>query len=194
MLLQNLNQKISTCTKCLLHKTRTNVVPGAGNENADIFFIGEGPGKKEDLQGLPFIGAAGKFLDELLGLIKLTRDDVFIANVVKCRPPANRDPEPEEVTACWPYLEKQIEIIKPKLIVTLGRHSMYRFLPKELKISEVHGQPHEIINPKNGQSQIYYPIYHPAAALYNGSLREVLKADFKKIPKILAKINQSSKT
>lgn len=189
MSLTQLNQKISTCTKCPLHKTRTNVVPGAGNPNADIFFIGEGPGKNEDLQGLPFVGRTGKILDELLELINLTRDDVFISNALKCRPPNNRDPKPEEVAACWPYLEKQIEIIKPKLIVTLGRHSMYRFLPSNLKISQVHGQPKKMVNKKTGGSQVYYPIYHPAATIYNRKLKKSLEDDFKKIPKILKKVS-----
>ena len=188
MTFQELNQRISTCTKCPLCQTRTNVVPGTGNIKADLLFIGEGPGKNEDLQGLPFVGSAGKFLDELLASINLKREDVFIANVVKCRPPENRDPLPEEVSACWPYLEEQIKLIQPKLIITLGRHSMYRFLPAELKISEVHGQPKKMVNQKTGESQVYYPIYHPAAALYNGSLREVLKQDFLKIPKILEKL------
>jgi len=178
MLLEELNNQILKCEKCALCKTRTNVVPGEGSSKAEIMFIGEGPGKKEDEQGIPFIGAAGKLLDKLLALISLKREDVYIANVVKCRPPENRDPLPEEVEACRPWLDQQIEIIKPKLIVLLGRHSMDRFLSNQ-KISIDHGKPKR----KNGQ--VYYPIYHPAAALYRNGLLEDLEKDFKKIPKVL---------
>jgi len=145
-------------------------------------FIGEGPGKEEDKQGLPFVGSAGKFLDELLATINLERSDVFIGNVVKCRPPDNRDPLPEEIKTCFPYLQQQIELIKPKLIATLGRHAMYQFLPEDLRISQVHGRPFR----RHGQ--VYLPLYHPAAALYHGSLRETIINDFKKIPLILKKI------
>ena len=178
MLLEELNNQILKCEKCALCKTRTNVVPGEGSSKAEIMFIGEGPGKKEDEQGIPFIGAAGKLLDKLLALINLKREDVFIANVVKCRPPENRDPLPEEVEACRPWLDQQIEIMKPKLIVLLGRHSMDRFLPNQ-KISIDHGKP------KRRGGQVYYPIYHPAAALYRNGLLEDLEKDFKKIPKVL---------
>src|SRR3989338_2730743 len=122
-------EQVKVCTKCGLCKARAKAVPGSGNPNADVMFIGEGPGKNEDLQGEPFVGAAGKFLEELLACINMKRQDVFITNVVKCRPPGNRDPEPEEVATCYPYLEKQVALIKPKLIVLLGRHAMYRFLP-----------------------------------------------------------------
>jgi len=180
--------KIKRCTKCPLHENRTNTVPGDGDPKADLMFIGEGPGKKEDELGLPFVGPAGKLLEELLALIDLTRSDVFIGNVVKCRPPGNRDPLPEEVKACWPYLEKQVNFIKPKLIVLLGRHSLDRFLPN-MKISEVRGQPkrREI---ENLGKFVFYPIYHPAAALHNPNNREPLMQDFQKIPAVLKEIDK----
>ncbi|MFZ2188416.1 MAG: uracil-DNA glycosylase [Candidatus Moraniibacteriota bacterium] len=186
--LKKLNTEMLACSKCALRQGRTQVVPGAGSADAKILFIGEAPGKKEDETGEPFVGAAGKFLNEMLGTIKLKREDVYIANVCKCRPPENRDPLPEEVTACWPWLLAQIKIIQPKLIVTLGRHSMERFLPG-FKISEVHGKA--MRRKIEGMSkQIFYTLYHPAAALYNGSMRETLIKDFKRIPKIIAKIEQ----
>ena len=180
-------EQVKVCTKCGLCKARAKAVPGSGNPNADVMFIGEGPGKNEDLQGEPFVGAAGKFLEELLAGINMKRQDVFITNVVKCRPPGNRDPEPEEVATCYPYLEKQVALIKPKLIVLLGRHAMYRFLPSSLQISAVHGQA---FNYKGiaTEKQVYLPLYHPAVALYNGSFRDTLKKDFAKIPILLKKI------
>lgn len=183
MKLENLNERIKKCTACDLAKTRTTVVPGEGNSQAEIMFIGEGPGKNEDLQGRPFVGSAGKFLDELLKQIDLKREDVYIANVVKCRPPNNRDPLPEEVQTCWPWLEKQIKIIKPRIIIPLGRHSLNRFVP-EAKISQYHGRALRRKFPVLGEL-IFFPCYHPAAALYNGSLRKVLEEDFKKIPKVV---------
>lgn len=177
---------MSQCSQCALRPGCNRVVPGAGSAEAEIMFIGEAPGKKEDELGMPFVGAAGKFLDEMLGTIKLKREDVYIANVVKCRPPGNRDPLPEEVKLCWPWLLEQIKIIQPRLIVTLGRHSMERFLPGQ-KISEVHG--HAMRREIEGMGkQIFYTLYHPAAALYNGSMREVLIKDFKRIPKIIERI------
>jgi DNA polymerase len=181
--LENLNKNILSCKKCNLSLKRINIVPGEGNPEADIMFIGEGPGQKEDESGRPFVGAAGKFLNEMLGLINLQREDVFIANVVKCRPPQNRDPLPKEVAACWPWLLEQIKLIQPKLVVTLGRHSMERFLPNQ-KISLMHGKALRREIPEIG-SQVFYALYHPAAALYNGSMREVLIKDFKEIPKVL---------
>lgn len=184
--LNELNKKMSQCSQCALRPGCNRVVPGAGSAEAEIMFIGEAPGKKEDELGMPFVGAAGKFLDEMLGTIKLKREDVYIANVVKCRPPGNRDPLPEEVKLCWPWLLEQIKIIQPRLIVTLGRHSMERFLPGQ-KISEVHG--HAMRREIEGMGkQIFYTLYHPAAALYNGSMREVLIKDFKRIPKIIERI------
>ncbi len=168
-----------------LAKTATNLVPGDGNPDADIVFIGEAPGKNEDEQGIPFIGAAGKFLSEMLGEIDMQRSDIFITNIVKYRPPNNRDPLPEEKKAFWPYLIQQIEVIDPKVIVTLGRHSMEYFLP-EAKISQVHGQPKRI--QFGDRKVVIMPLYHPAAALYNGSMRETLKQDFHKLPKILEQL------
>lgn len=160
----------------------TQLVVGAGSLDSDIMFVGEAPGAKEDQQGTPFIGAAGKFLSEMLDSINLSRDDVYITNIVKYRPPNNRDPLPEEKATFLPYLEQEVAIIKPKIIATLGRHSMNSFMPK-LKISDVHGQQQQ----HNGQ--LYLPLYHPAAALYNGSLRKQLLDDFAQIPKILEQIN-----
>ena len=186
--LEELNKKMLACNNCVLRGTCQQVVPGEGSAEAKIMFIGEGPGKKEDELGRPFVGAAGKFLDEMLGIINLKREDVYIANVVKCRPPENRDPLPEEVAACWPWLLEQIKIIKPRLVVTLGRHSMERFLPNQ-KISQIHGSLVIKTIPELGP-QNFYTLYHPAAALYNGSMREILIKDFKKIPKVLEKIKK----
>lgn len=184
--LDELAKQIKVCEKCSLHKGRNKAVPGNGSANADVMFIGEGPGKEEDKQGKPFVGAAGRFLNELLDSIGFDREDVFIANVVKCRPPNNRDPFPEEIKTCWPYLEKQINIIKPKLIVTLGRHSMNKFLPG-LKISEVHGQPKRAKGIWQ-MRQVYLPLFHPAVALYDPRKKEIMFDDFKKIPLILKKL------
>lgn len=183
--LNKLNELMRNCSKCALRKNCTQVVPGAGNAEAEILFIGEAPGKKEDKTGEPFVGAAGKFLNEMLKTIKLKREDVYIANVCKCRPPENRDPFPEEIATCWPWLLEQIKIIKPKLIVTLGKHSMEKFLPG-FKISEVHGKTRQREIEGLGK-QMFFTLYHPASALYNGSMREILFKDFKKIPKIIKK-------
>jgi len=173
---------IKGCQLCRLCEGRTNAVPGTGPVTAEVVFIGEGPGKNEDEQGIPFCGASGKFLDELLESILLSRDDIFITNIVKCRPPANRDPLPDEKQICSEtYLDKQLALIKPKLIVTLGRHALNYFIP-DIKISEVHGQP------KRFKGQVYLGLYHPAVALYNGGMRQTLRDDFIKIPKILEKI------
>ncbi len=185
--LEKLNKRMLACTKCTLRNSCNQVVPGAGSAKAEIMFVGEAPGKKEDELGVPFMGAAGKFLDEMLGIIKLKREDVYIANTVKCRPPENRDPSQEEKDICWKWLEKQISIVAPKIIVTLGRHSMNLFLP-ELKISEAHGKALYKYFPGLGK-QVFFTLYHPAAALYNGGMRQTLIKDFKKIPKILAQIN-----
>jgi DNA polymerase len=164
-----------------LKNQATQLVFGAGNPDSQIVFIGEAPGKNEDIQGKPFVGAAGKYLDKLLEMINIARDSIYITNIVKYRPPSNRDPLPSEKIAFMPYLTKQLEIIKPKLVVTLGRHSMNCFLP-ELKISEAHGKP------KRYQGMVYLPLFHPAAALYNGVLKQVLVDDFVKIPKILEQL------
>ncbi|MFZ2975519.1 MAG: uracil-DNA glycosylase [Candidatus Moraniibacteriota bacterium] len=188
ILLEKLNKKMLACQKCALRATCHQVVPGEGNSSAKILFIGEGPGKKEDELGRPFVGSAGKFLDEMLAIINLKREDVYIANVVKCRPPENRDPLPQEAVACWPWLLEQIKIIQPKLIVTLGRHSMERFLPNQ-KISQMHGTLVKKTIREIGKQNLY-TLYHPAAALYNGSMRKTLIQDFKKIPKVLEKIEQ----
>ena len=187
-LLDELNRHMAEQCSCSLKATAINVVPGDGSADADILFIGEAPGKKEDEQGKPFIGAAGKFLSEMLASIGLKREDIYITNVVKYRPPENRDPLPKEVAACWPWLEEQIRLINPKLIVPLGRHAMERFL-KGKKISEVHGQLFGIEMPGLGKKN-FYTLYHPAAALYNGSMRKVLLEDFSRIPKILKKIKK----
>lgn len=188
--LEGLNERMLQCSKCMLRKTCTQVVPGEGSAEAEIMFIGEGPGQKEDELGRPFVGAAGKFLDEMLRTINLKREDVYIANVVKCRPPGNRDPLPEEAAACWPWLMEQIKIINPQLIVTLGRHSMERFLPGQ-KISQVHGTLVIKTVPEIGRRN-FYTLYHPAAALYNGGMRQTLIEDFKKIPKVLEKIKKEA--
>lgn len=159
-----------------------NLVMGDGNLNADIVFIGEAPGKNEDEQGIPFVGAAGKFLNEMLAAANLERSDVYITNIVKYRPPNNRDPLPEEKKAFWPYLLKQLQIIKPKVVITLGRHSMEYFLP-DMKISQIHGEAKRI---QFGDDKIVIiPLYHPAAALYNGGLRQTLIDDFVNVPKII---------
>lgn len=168
-------------------KTCTNPVPGVGNPDAKIVFIGEAPGAQEDKMGEPFVGASGKFLDEMLQSIGLKRADVFITNIVKFRPPDNRDPKPEEIKACLPSLLEQLEVIQPKLVVFLGRHAMGVFFP-ELKISEAHGKPQRRTVKTNGQARleaVFLPLYHPAAALYNGSMRQTLLDDFAQIPKIL---------
>jgi DNA polymerase len=164
-----------------LAESATQLVFGDGNPEAELVFIGEAPGKNEDLQGKPFVGAAGKFLNEMLEMIGLSRDDIYITNIVKYRPPNNRDPSPEEKSAFMPYLESQLEVIKPKLTITLGRHSLNCFLP-DLKIGQVHGQP------KRFHERVYLPLFHPAAALYNGGMRQTLIDDFALIPAILKKL------
>lgn len=160
----------------------TQLVFGDGSADAEIVFIGEAPGKNEDLQGLPFVGAAGKFLNEMLEMIGLKRSDVYITNIVKYRPPNNRDPLPEEKEAFLPFLQAQLEVIKPKLVITLGRHSMDALIPG-LKISDVHGRP------KRYNGQVYLPLFHPAAALYNGGMRQTLIDDFMNIPAILKEVD-----
>lgn len=185
--LQALAAEIAQCTKCLLHRGRTKAVPGEGPENADLMFIGEAPGFHEDQQGRPFVGAAGNFLEELLESIGLTREGVYIANVIKCRPPGNRDPLPDEIEACKPFLDRQIELIRPKIVVTLGRFSMARAFPKA-RISRIHGQPRKI------GGIVYYPMYHPAAALHQPSLRRVIKEDMQRIPDLLTQADQMAET
>ncbi len=182
------NEKWARECSCPLREQATQAVPGDGSAEADILFIGEAPGKNEDLQGRPFVGAAGKFLNEMLASIGLKRENIYITNIVKYRPPENRDPLPEEIAACKQWLHEQIRIIDPKIIVTLGRHAMGHFIPGK-KISEAHGHAFRRVFPDIG-SRIFFALYHPAAALYNGGMRETLKKDFKKIPKLLETIKK----
>ena len=176
--LEEISRLVSRCVDCDLHRGRTNAVPGEGAADAELMFIGEGPGSQEDLQGRPFVGPAGRFLDELLASIGLRRDRVFIANMVKCRPPQNRDPLPAEIGACSKYLNRQIELINPRLIVTLGRFSLARFFPGE-SISRARGRLRE----RDGRR--IYPVMHPAAALYRQEMRSAIVEDFQRIPAIL---------
>lgn len=173
----------------------TQLVFGAGNPDSDIVFIGEAPGKNEDKQGEPFVGAAGKFLNEMLAMIGLERKDIYITNIVKYRPPGNRDPQPAEKKEFLPYLQSQLEVIQPKVVVTLGRHSMNCFLP-DLQISQVHGQPKRVklrlkANDKDTFEVVILPLFHPAAALYNGAMRQTLIDDFALLPTIIEKIKSS---
>jgi uracil-DNA glycosylase family 4 len=181
--LSELYVQIRNCTRCLLSQGRTRAVPGEGPEDAELMFIGEAPGFHEDRSGRPFVGAAGKFLDELLASIDVRRDQVYIANVIKCRPPGNREPLPNEIEACRPYLDRQIALIRPRLVVTLGRFSMARYFPGA-KISAIHGQPRKI------GDVIYYPMFHPAAALHQPGLRRTVEEDMQKIPRLLAEADQ----
>jgi DNA polymerase len=177
--LEQIAAEVSVCPKCNLCKTRTKAVPGEGSASAAIMLIGEGPGYHEDKQGRPFVGAAGQFLDELLQYAGVKRADVFITNVVKCRPPENRDPLPEEITACAGYLERQIAALNPQVIVTLGRYSMQKFFPGA-SISGIHGRARKV----NGR--VIIPMFHPAAGLHKTELRSTIVEDFKKIPAALA--------
>ncbi|MEX1997703.1 MAG: uracil-DNA glycosylase [Candidatus Andersenbacteria bacterium] len=177
--LRELCERMNTPDKCPLYTTATHVVPGEGNPDAEIMFIGEAPGKNEDEQGRPFVGAAGKFLDQLIASTGRRREDVYIANIIKHRPPGNRDPLPDEIAAYAPWLEEQIKIINPRLMVTLGRFSMEYLLGPGHSITKIHGQP------KRRNERVIMPMYHPAAALYRGDLRPILAADFQKIPKVL---------
>jgi uracil-DNA glycosylase len=177
--LEKLAKQIKVCTLCELHRSRTEAVPGEGPAHAEIMFIGEGPGASEDKQGRPFVGASGRFLNELLEQAGVTRADVFITNVVKCRPPGNRDPLPDEVETCTSsYLQHQIKIIDPRIIVTLGRHSMGLFF-KGAKITQIHGQMRQV------DDRFVIAMFHPAAALHQLSLRETIMADFAKLPELL---------
>jgi len=188
--LQKLHETYASKNTCDLKATATQAVFGDGNAQSEVVFIGEAPGKNEDLRGIPFIGAAGKFLAEMLESIKLKRENVYITNVVKYRPPNNRDPLPSEKESCRPWLEAELDLIKPKLIVFLGRHAMNNFFPEE-KISSAHGKL--LIKKIPGIATTYFlPTYHPAAALYNGSLRQELLKDFKQIPLVLKKISKSN--
>jgi uracil-DNA glycosylase len=183
-ILAEISQQVSVCEKCALHYSRKRAVPGEGPFDSTVMFIGEGPGFYENEQGRPFVGAAGKFLDELLAACGMAREKVFITNVVKCRPPGNRDPLPEELSACGDYLDRQIEAINPKVIVTLGRFSMARFMPLA-KISEVHGQASWV------RGRLVVPMYHPAAALHQPTLRPTLERDFQRLPGYIQQARQA---
>ena len=173
--------EVKICVKCRLSETRTQAVPGEGPADAAIFFIGEGPGRNEDLQGRPFVGASGRYLESLLKGIGLDRSQVYITNVVKCRPPENRDPLPPELTACRDFLDRQIALVQPSVVVTLGRFSMARYFPGE-SITKIHGQA------KRVGDTYYLPLFHPAAALRNETWRAAMTEDFKKIPQLLAEV------
>ena len=175
----------ATCTRCVLSEGRTQVVFGNGDPNADLMFVGEAPGFHEDKQGIPFVGQAGKLLDQLLGGIGLTRENVYVANVLKCRPPGNRDPMPDEIEACESHLFRQVELIQPKVVATLGNFSTKLLSGKQLGITRVHGQEQEVT--LGGRSVLLYPLYHPAAALYTPSMLNVLKEDFARIPELLGR-------
>lgn len=173
--------EVKVCKACRLWQGTTNPVPGAGDPNAEIMFIGEGPGFNEDKKGLPFVGRSGDYLEKMLKLINLNRSQVFITNVVKHRPPDNRDPLPDEIIACKPYLDRQIEVINPLIIVTLGRFSMARYFPNG-KITQIHGQP------KFEDGRAYYPLFHPAAVLRNPTLEPQMEADFRRILEVMAEV------
>lgn len=176
--LEALYAEVRRCTRCPLHSGRTHAVPGAGPLDAEIMFIGEAPGFHEDQQGIPFVGAAGQYLSELLQGVGIERARVYITNVIKCRPPGNRDPLDEEVAACKAYLDRQLTLVRPKVVVTLGRHSMARAFPTD-KISLVHGQARRV------DTLIYFPMYHPAAALHRPSLKADVEADFLRLRELL---------
>ena len=181
--LTELYREIENCRDCELARYRIKVVPGEGDEDAELLFIGEAPGWHEDQQGRPFVGPAGGFLEQLLASIKLTREQVYIANVIKCRPTSHRDPLPSEIQACRKWLDRQIEIIQPRMIITLGRYSLARYFPNE-SISKVHGKARKV------GDIICYPMYHPAAALHQGTLRQIIEADMLQIPRVLAQSEQ----
>jgi len=183
--LNELNKQIESCHDCDLAKNRTRVVPGEGNQTPQLLFIGEAPGYHEDQQGRPFVGPAGQFLDQLLASIGFKREQVYIANVIKCRPPSNRDPLPNEIQACRKWLDQQIELIQPKIVVTLGRFSMARYFPNET-ISKIHGKPRAF------SKYLCFPMYHPAAALHQANLRRTIEADMLKLPDLLININNTN--
>lgn len=185
--LEKIAEETSTCQKCRLCKTAKQAVPGVGNPDADILFIGEAPGFYEDQQGEPFVGRAGKLLDFLLSQIGMSRQEVYIANIIKHRPPENRDPLPDEIESCKPFLTRQIEIIQPKVIATLGRFSMMYFLP-DAKISNVHGQVVPLMK------YAIYPLYHPAAALRNPKMKTALISDFLKLPEVVVSLGGKAGT
>ena len=180
-----LSKEAEACTRCLLHASRTRVVPGEGDPCSDLMFVGEAPGYHEDQQGRPFVGQAGQLLEELLSSIGLTREQVFIANVLKCRPPNNRDPLPDEVTACQAFLQRQIEVIEPKVICTLGNHATKLLSGNPTGITRVHGRPQ--VFTVADQSMYLYPIFHPAAALYTRAMLATLQEDVRRLPELLAR-------
>ena len=181
--LREYSELVATCSKCALAQGRTQVVFGSGSPDAELMFVGEAPGFHEDQQGIPFVGQAGKLLDKLLAGIGMTRRDAFVANVLKCRPPGNRDPLPEEIAACEPHLFRQIELIQPKLVATLGNFATKLLSGRSTGITRVHGHPQEVS--LGAQTVTLYPIYHPAAALYTPSMLQVLEEDFARIPALL---------
>lgn len=185
--MQQVAEEVTGCTLCELSRSRNHAVPGEGNIETRIMFVGEGPGWHEDQQGRPFVGNAGKFLNELLAKAGLQREDVFITNVVKCRPPGNRDPLPDEIEACSTYLERQMKAIDPDVVVTLGRFSMAKFFPGE-RISRIHGQAKKVGH------RLIVPMYHPAAALHQAALRGAIEDDFAKLPKLLAEAERERAT
>lgn len=185
--LKEIADEVVVCTRCKLHQTRKNAVPGKGNPNTKVLFIGEGLGFHENEKGVPFVGAAGGFLDELLSEAGLSREEVFITNVVKCRPPGNRDPEPDELEACKYFLERQISAINPDIIVTLGRVSMGYFINNG-KISQIHGRDFW------AHDRMVVPMYHPAAALHQPALRNVVKEDFRRLPALVEKAQKDSRS
>jgi uracil-DNA glycosylase family 4 len=175
--------EVAGCTKCALSKARTQVVFGSGSPSAELMFVGEAPGFHEDKQGVPFVGAAGQLLGKLLAGIGMSRDEVFVANVLKCRPPGNRDPQPDEIEACEPHLWRQIELIEPRVIATLGNFATKLLSGKPLGITRVHGVEQEVV--LGGNRVLLYPLFHPAAALYTPRMLEVLEADFRRLPDLL---------
>jgi DNA polymerase len=178
-------EQVSGCTRCRLSQGRTQVVFGVGNPHADLMFVGEAPGFHEDKQGVPFVGQAGKLLDKLLGGIGLERSEVYIANVLKCRPPGNRDPQPDEIESCEPHLFRQIELIQPRVVATLGNFATKLLSGKPTGITRVHGQEQEVT--LGGNRVLLYPLYHPAAALYTPAMLNVLQEDFRRIPELMGR-------
>jgi DNA polymerase len=178
-------EEVADCTRCPLARTRTQVVFGSGSPTADLMFVGEAPGFHEDKQGVPFVGAAGQLLGKLLAGIGMTRDEVFVANTLKCRPPGNRDPQPEEIEACESHLFRQIELIRPKVVATLGNFATKLLSGKPLGITRVHGVEQEVT--LGGSRVVLYPIFHPAAALYTPRMLEVLETDFRRLPALLGR-------
>lgn len=188
--LEAIASEVSVCDRCPLSQTRTNAVPGEGSPDTEVVFVGEGPGQREDATGRPFVGPAGSLLAELLGMIEWRRDDVFITNVVKCRPPGNRDPEPSEIEACAPFLKRQLDVLDPALLVTLGRFSLQTFMPGD-RIGRVHGTERALDPATGARAAIGYAMYHPAAALRQGSLKETMQRDMAAVPDALLRARAS---